>query len=75
MWMLAFNLLTTLRDQREELEEGMKELKGIATMSTNQNTTTPPAQSSQGLNHQPESTHGRTHGSSCIAEDGIVLQQ
>jgi hypothetical protein len=27
-------------------------------------------QSSQGLNHQPKSTHGRTHGSSCICSRG-----
>ena len=41
---------------------------GRTAMSTNQ---TP--QSSQELKHQPKSTHGETHGSSCICtEDGLV---
>jgi hypothetical protein len=30
----------------------------------------PVPQSSQGLNHQPKSTHGGTHGSSCIFSRG-----
>ena len=30
----------------------------------------PVPQSSQGLNHQPKSTHGGTHGSSCICSRG-----
>jgi hypothetical protein len=46
----------------EELEKRLKELNGLQpigrTISTNQ--------SSQGLNHQPKTTHGGTHGSSCI---------
>jgi hypothetical protein len=51
----------------EELEKEMKELKlfnpiGRTTISTNQN--------SQGLNHQPRSTHGGTHGSSPICSRG-----
>jgi hypothetical protein len=45
----------------EELEKGLKELKGFATVSTNQ-----ASQSFQGLNHQSKSTHGETHGSSLI---------
>jgi hypothetical protein len=51
----------------EELEKGMNEMKaslnpiGRTTVSTNQ--------SSQGLN-QPKSTHGGTHGSSCISSKG-----
>ena len=55
----------------EELEKGLKQLKGFynpigrTTISTNQ---TP--HSSQGLNHQPKSTHGGTHGSSCICSRG-----
>jgi hypothetical protein len=32
--------------------------------------TRPPAQSSQGLNHQPKSTHGGPHGSSHICNRG-----
>jgi hypothetical protein len=32
--------------------------------------TDPPPLSSQGLNHQPKSTHGGTHGSSCIYSRG-----
>ena len=31
-------------------------------------------QSSQGLNHKPKSTHGRTHGSSCICIRGWPCQ-
>jgi len=52
----------------EELGEGLKELGvgvsnsiGRTTISTNLTT-----QSSQGLNHQPKSTHGMAHGSSSI---------
>jgi len=33
-------------------------------------TTIPTNQSSQGLNHHPKSTHGQTHGSSCICRRG-----
>jgi hypothetical protein len=38
---------------------------GRTTISTNQN-----SQSSQGLNYHPKSTHGVTHGSSCICSRG-----
>jgi hypothetical protein len=44
--------------------EGVYNLIGRATISTNQ--TFPPPQNSQGLSNQPRSTHGGTHGSSCI---------
>jgi len=40
------------------------------TMSTNQT-----IQSSQRLNHQPKSTHGGIHGSSYVAEDGLIWHQ
>jgi hypothetical protein len=49
----------------EELEKGLKELKVFATISNNQT-----LQSSQGLNHQPRSTHGGIHGFSCICSRG-----
>jgi hypothetical protein len=42
----------------EELEKGQKELRG--SNSVNQ----PDPQCSWGLDHQPKSTHGKTHGSS-----------
>jgi hypothetical protein len=55
----------------EEFEKGLKELRvcnsiGRTTISTKQN-----LQSSQGLNHQPKSTHGRTHGYSWICSRGL----
>ena len=56
----------------EELEKGMKELKGLiaswdggATVSTSQ---TP--RNSRRLNHQPKDTHGGTHGSGSICGRG-----
>jgi hypothetical protein len=57
--------------QMKELEKVTMELKGVCspigwtTKWTNQY-----PQSSQGLNHQPKSTHGGTHGSSCICSRG-----
>jgi hypothetical protein len=49
--------------------EGVRNPIGRTTISTNQ---TP--RSSQGLNHQPKSTHGGTHGSSCICSRGWLCQ-
>jgi hypothetical protein len=49
----------------KELEKGLKELKELQTISTNQT-----SQSSQGLNYQPKSIHGGTHGSSHICSRG-----
>jgi hypothetical protein len=55
----------------EELEKELKELKELAapmggtTIRTNQY-----PQGSWGLNHQPKSTHGGTHGSSHICSRG-----
>jgi hypothetical protein len=46
--------------------EGVCSLIQGTIVSTNQT-----SQSSQGLNHQPKTTHGRTHDSSHIAEDGL----
>ena len=54
----------------EKLEKGLKELKGFATHRKNYISTNQNPQSSQGLNHQPRSTHGGTHGSSCICSRG-----
>jgi hypothetical protein len=45
---------------RTEGVEGVCNLMGRTVISTNQ------TQISQGINHQPKSTHGGTHGSSCI---------
>jgi hypothetical protein len=53
----------------EELGKGLKQLKEHRrkTILTNQI-----PKSSQELKEQPKSTHGGTHGSSCIgAEDGL----
>jgi hypothetical protein len=55
----------------KELEKGPKDLKGFAAPKEEQQyelACTP--QSSQELNHQPRSTHGGTHGSSCICSRG-----
>jgi hypothetical protein len=49
----------------KELEKGPKELKRRDNKRTNQY-----PQSSQGLNYQLKSTHGGTHGSSCICSRG-----
>jgi hypothetical protein len=43
---------------------------GRTAISTNQS-----SQSSQGLKHQPKSTHGETHGSSHICGNGLVGHQ
>jgi hypothetical protein len=52
----------------EELKKGLKELKGICNPIGR--TTLLINQPSQGLNHQPRSTHHGTHGSSCICSRG-----
>ena len=55
----------------EQLEKGLKELRGFAvpwggaTVSTGQITL-----SSQGLDHQPKTKYGGTHGSVCICGKG-----
>jgi len=51
--------------ERNEGGEGVFNPIGRTTIWTNQ---TP--QSSQGQDHQPKSTHGGTHGSSCIWSSG-----
>jgi hypothetical protein len=51
--------------ERTQGAEGVCSPIGGTTMWTSQYT-----QSSQGLNHQPKSTHGVTHGSSCICNRG-----
>jgi hypothetical protein len=48
--------------ERTEGVKGVCNPVGRTAISTNQ--------SSQGLNHQPRSTHGGTHGSSCICNRG-----
>jgi hypothetical protein len=58
----------------EEFGEGLKELKGFATpLKEKQYQQTRPLQSSQGLNHQPKSIHGGTHGSSRKCNRGNFL--
>jgi hypothetical protein len=51
--------------ERTEGAEGVCSLTGGTTILTNQTT-----QSSQGLNHQPKSTHKGPHGSSCMCSKG-----
>jgi hypothetical protein len=58
----------------EELEKGLKELKGLATHRKNNNINPPDPQSSQGLSHQPRRTHGETHGSIHIWSRGWPCQ-
>jgi hypothetical protein len=66
-WLLEANHWTDYRVPNGEVREKTEGSEGVCnplgrTISTNQ--------SSQGLNHQPRSTHGRTHGSSCICSRG-----
>jgi hypothetical protein len=58
--------LKVLLTPMEELGGGLKELRGFATIGRTTISTNQTPQSFQGLNHQPKSTHGETHGSSCI---------
>jgi hypothetical protein len=53
-----------VRERAEGAEEVWNPI-GRTTISTNQT-----SKSSQGLNHQPKSTHGGTHGSSRISNRG-----
>ena len=50
----------------KELEKGLKELNGSATPSDEQHNQPTKLQNFQTLKHQPLSTHGETHGFSCI---------
>jgi hypothetical protein len=67
MQLFAANHWTVHRDPNGEVRERTQGAEGVCnpigriTISTKQN-----PQSSQGLNHQPKSTHERTHGYSCI---------
>jgi hypothetical protein len=54
----------------EELGEGLKELKSIASLGRRTLSTNWTPQSSHGLNHQSKSTHGGTHGSGCLCSRG-----
>jgi hypothetical protein len=54
----------------KELEKELKELKGFAVQEKEQQYETNSSPRTQGLNHQPKSTHGGTHGSSCICSRG-----
>jgi len=51
--------------ERTEGTEGVCNTIERASLSTNQT-----SQRFQGLNHEPKSTHGGTHGSSCICSRG-----
>jgi hypothetical protein len=70
-WMLTAIHWTELRVPNEGAKERTQGAKVVCspirgtTIWTNQY-----LQSCQGLNHQPKSTHGRTHGSSCICSWG-----
>jgi hypothetical protein len=66
--MLAANIELSRGSLMEELEKGLKELRGIATVSTGQ--TAPLPQSSRELDHQPKSTDGGSHVSSHICGRG-----
>jgi hypothetical protein len=60
----------------QEVEKGLKGLKVFATPRKNNNINHPDThpQCSQGLNYQPKSTHGGTHGSSHICSRGWPCQ-
>jgi hypothetical protein len=55
--------------ERTEGAEWVCNPRGRTTISTNQN-----SQSSEGLSHQPKSTHGGTHGYSCVFNRGWPCQ-
>ena len=71
-WMHSAKHQTEHKDTNGKLGQGLKRLKcfcnptGRTTISTNQT-----SQSSQGLNHQPKSTHWGTHGFSWICSRGL----
>jgi hypothetical protein len=50
----------------EELEKGLKKLRGFAALGGGYSVNWQNPGRSQGLDHQPMSTHGGTHGSGCI---------
>ena len=54
----------------EELERGLKELMVFATHKKNNNINQADTPELQGLNHQPKTIHGGTHGSSLISSRG-----
>ena len=54
----------------EELEKGLKELKGLQPLRRNNSIKQPENKNAQGLNHQLKSTHGGTHGSRHIYSRG-----
>ena len=62
--------LTIGLNEMEELEKGLKELKGFATHEGRNCVNRPEPRSSQGLDHQPKSVHGGTHGSGHICVRG-----
>ena len=70
-WMLTAIHWTKHRVPNEEVRERTQGVEGVCSsiggtiIWTNQY-----PQSSQGLNHQPKSTHGGTHGSRCICSRG-----
>jgi hypothetical protein len=54
----------------EELEKGLRELRSLQLRRKNNNINQLDPQNSQGLNHQPKSTHGGTNGSKHICSRG-----
>jgi hypothetical protein len=73
MQILTANHWTEHGDHNGGVRERTEGVEGVSnsigrSISTNQSPPQPP--SSQGLNHQPKSTHGETHGSSCICSRG-----
>ena len=73
-WMLTANRWTEHRVPNEGARERTQGAEGVwsplggTTIWTNQY-----LQSSLGLNYQPDSTHGGTHGSSCICSRGSLV--
>ena len=73
--MLVANHQTKHRDpnggvrERTKGAEGVCNFIGRTTISINQTSET-----CQGLNHQPKTTHGGTHGSSCMCSRGCPCQ-
>jgi hypothetical protein len=69
--MVAANHWTEHRVPNGAVRERTEGAKGVCNpIGRTTISTTRPTQSSQGLNHQPKSTHEGTHGSSCICSRG-----
>jgi hypothetical protein len=73
-WILTVIHWTEHRVPNEGARERTQGAEGVSSPLGGTTWTNLYPQSSQGLNHQPKSTHGGTHGSSCICSRGWPSQ-